>query len=94
MQHGQYKISGMLDSKMLPLHIGLVQTQNLLMWIFRGRFIDLDLSDADLTGADLSGADLTGTDFSGATLTGTIFSNATYDTSTVMPMSFIPKIMK
>ena len=52
---------------------------------------DLDLSDADLTGADLSGADLTGTDFSGATLTGTIFSNATYDTSTVMPMSFIPE---
>ena len=36
-QHGQYKISGMLDSKMLPLHIGLVQTQNLLMWIFRGK---------------------------------------------------------
>ena len=51
----------------------------------------LDLSDADLTGADLSGADLTGTDFSGATLTDTIFSNAIYDTSTVMPMSFIPE---
>ena len=51
---------------------------------------DLDLSDADLTGADLSGADLTGTDFSGATLSGTIFSNAIYDTTTVMPMSFVP----
>ncbi len=52
---------------------------------------DLDLSDADLTGADLSDADLTGTDFSGATLTDAIFSNAIYDTSTVMPMSFIPE---
>mgnify|MGYP001161252794 CR=1 FL=1 len=51
---------------------------------------DLDFSNADLTGADLSGADLTGTDFSGATLSGTIFSNAIYDTTTVMPMSFVP----
>ena len=50
----------------------------------------LDLTGADLTGTDLTGADLTGTDFSGATLSGTIFSNAIYDTTTVMPMSFVP----
>lgn len=64
------------------------------------RYFDLtgaDLTGADLTGANLTGADLIGADLSGANLTGAEFKyvnteNIIFDSSTIFPKSFNPKI--